>query len=202
MREMVDWGYDVVENDLDSNPIMILLKHQKLKSKQIDEFVRGIYQVAAKKTYKKNGFWIFGIPDSGKTYLLRSFIDAYFKDVWGSVDTSSNFMFGNCTNKRVILFEEPFVSDKHYDMFKNILGGAVTPVDVKYQTAVHMQRTPIFLTSNKPLWINSIHDEAATMARVFRFNFNIIVDYDSKQITKKHWDQLFVFYNKFLLFEE
>lgn len=75
------------------------------------------------------------------------------KDKVGSHISSRDFPFQECTTKSVILINElTLASQAESELYKNILGGEPTYINVKNRPASLLHRKPVFLTSNEPIY--------------------------------------------------
>lgn len=131
---------------------LLLIVH-RWSTQRIAFFHKIIFDVLNRKTGKKNCIWLHGISNSGKSQLFTTLLHLVCRDRVG-VPISSNktqFQFGNCVDKRVILWEEPVIDNINIEAVKCLFGGDALNVDVKYERGVWLHKTPIFVTSNKAI---------------------------------------------------
>lgn len=133
-----------------------LLMFHGLNEEQVKNFAVNLYKVMERLTGKRNTFVLWGSSNSGKSQLMETFCRTYFSSAIGMPTNNqrSSFPWGNCPNNRVLLWEEPLITIDNVEDFKKIGGGQSHHVDVKYQTHVEIEHTPMIITSNKPLWAN------------------------------------------------
>ena len=168
---------------------------QDFSEKQTIFFGRALLDVLNKKSQKKNCFWIYGPASAGKTAFLESLVTHFFPASSGQPVNNPRtvFRWGNCINKRVILWEEPQVSPDNHEELKKVFGGQEVTTEVKYQSSVKMQKTPVLVTSNRaPVYVLNAfaHGElAAWESRCFIFQFpntNTIEGFFP--LTKQDWE--------------
>ena len=110
-----------------------------------------IYAVLNMTHPKRNTLYLQGTSNAGKTFLLTGIFP--FKDLVGSHITSKEFPFQECVQRPVILINELTLStQQECELYKNILGGEPTMVNIKNKKAELMERKPVFITSNNPIW--------------------------------------------------
>lgn len=112
-------------------------------------FLQRVYDIAEKRLPKKNTMIITGAASSGKTYFV-DVIMAFYISVGniGNFVRGDNFPLNDAYNKRILLWNEPSISDRQFDTVKMIFGGDSCPAKIKYEKDAHIDRTPIFVTSN------------------------------------------------------
>lgn len=88
----------------------------------------------------------------------------------GSVINSKEFPFDVCVEKPLILVNELTIATPDMsEQFKNVLGGEPTTVNVKKHHPQLMQRKPVLLTSNLPIWRFVTNDMRPLKNRMFRY---------------------------------
>nr|WAX26084.1 MAG: nonstructural protein [Army ant associated chapparvovirus 5] len=118
---------------------------------------------------KKNTIVIQGKSNTGKTTFIRHLLNLFN---WGEIQSSGQFMFQNCINKELMIWEEPLIGSDFVENCKRVFEGMNTQVSVKYRAAQTLYRTPIIITTNKDLWHYCTQDEVALRNRVFLYFFN------------------------------
>lgn len=115
-------------------------------------FVASLYNILAKIWPKKNAFVLEGPVNSGKSMVARS-IFALFQ-VTNEVQMSGNnqFAFQDAASCQLITIEEPAITPEYAEKMKLILEGAPTEVPVKHKSSQVLKRTPVFFTTNNPIW--------------------------------------------------
>lgn len=115
---------------------------------------------------KKNCFYMQGESNAGKTYLLNMILPQ--KDKVGSHITSKEFPFQECTKKSVILINElTLANQQEAELYKNILGGESTYINVKGKPAELLERKPVFLTSNEPIYRFITNEKVPLLNRMY-----------------------------------
>lgn len=134
-----------------------------------DAFYKWIFQTES----KKNTLIFEGPSNTGKTSFIRPLSQLVR---WSEISSAGDFMFSNCTNKEIILWEEPLISANYSDKMKLVMEGQPTQINVKHSDSKILERTPLLFTTNKPLWKYSSMDEQAFRNRSFIFYFNKSLD--------------------------
>lgn len=189
---------DKSEHLHDGKPFRIvqyLQEVQEFSEKQILFFGRALLDVVNKKSQKKNCFWIWGPASAGKTAFLESLVSLYFPASSGQPvnNPRTTFRWGNCINKRILLWEEPQISPDNHEELKKVLGGQEITAEVKYQSNVKMQKTPVLITSNRaPIYVLNAMASGEMQAwedRCFIFNFSNRNTMDGFfPLTKNDWE--------------
>ena len=110
-----------------------------------------IYAVLNMTHPKRNTLYLQGASNAGKTFLLTGIFP--FKDLIGSHITSKEFPFQECIQRPVILINElTLTTQQETELYKNILGGEPTMINIKNKKAELLERKPVFITSNNPIW--------------------------------------------------
>lgn len=142
-----------------------------------ERFVEAVHDVLNSKEFKKNSLKLWGISNSGKTFIAR-LLCKYF--VCALVDNHASeqpFFFSNFLNKSIILIDELYVTSATCEAYKSILGGAPIDVDKKFNHKQLLQRTPVIITSNfKKFGRGHLPqiDEDAFETRCYMFNCDTI----------------------------
>lgn len=146
---------------------------QRWTIKQYRFFGYCLLNVANWNTQKKNCVWVWGPSNSGKSTLMASFVDTYFPQSVGKPDNNvrTSFPFNNCVNKRIIFWEEPYITLDNVEDVKCLLSGTKFSTDIKYQSAVEIEKTPVFVTANRTPW-HARSDTDVWLSRTFTFRLN------------------------------
>ena len=171
---------------------------QGTKSK---EFARKLTRVINRRSGKRNTFWVSGISNAGKTQLMLSFVEAYFPNSYGVPNNSvrTSFTFNDCMNRRVILWEEPYINADNIEDCKLLFGGQDLRTDAKYQTGAIVESTPIIITSNHDLWklCNGQREELSNRLYHTRL-WKRVKGEQWFPFAKKDWDEFFTFHKEFI----
>nr|QTE04051.1 MAG: nonstructural protein 1 [Turdus hortulorum parvoviridae sp.] len=145
--------------------------------KQYKFFMKSLYIVANMETTKKNCIWVWGPSNTGKSTVMDSFIACFFESCVGKPDNNerTSFPFNSCVNRRVIFWEEPSLRPNNIEDVKCLMSGTTFSTDIKYQSAVTIKRTPVFVTANRTPW-TGMQDANIMMSRCFTFKFNTVLD--------------------------
>lgn len=167
--------------------------------KQYKFFGWVMLHVANFNTQKKNCCWIWGPANTGKSTMMGSFINHFFPTGVGKPDNNprSNFPFNNCVNKRVIFWEEPQITNDNIEDVKCLMSGNTFSTDIKYQSSVEIEKTPVYVTANKVPWYGST-DTNIMRSRCFCFKLarpvteEDIIVLDLFPFTRSDWIQFFL----------
>lgn len=93
-------------------------------------------------------------------------------------DKADKFWCQNLVGKQVYVAEEMILTDIIGDELKDLLaGGKYFTAEKKFQSMEFLDRKPIIITSNYPIWIMCPRHADALLTRLFMFNtINIIPD--------------------------
>jgi hypothetical protein len=125
-----------------------------------------IWMVANRMLPKINTLQLVGDANSGKSFLLNSV--ARMAGLAGEIhrgDNNRTFVYQDAVDSRLIIMNEP--SFEHGPAFQllEVLEGKATQIDVKYQKAVTLVPTPVFISGNTPVWAGCLSHEAAIKKR-------------------------------------
>lgn len=183
--------YDAAIEERDGEKIEFLLRdHHGISESQFKTFLQCMCNVADKKMGKENSIWLQGKSNAGKSILLDSFME-YFRGAVGAPanNVRSGFPLGDCTNVRVIRWDEPAINMDNCELAKSVMGGNDTKADKKYSCAVTIPRTPVFISSNKPLWALCLKERVAFENRMaFHIYLTKPCPDNFGNLTKMDWD--------------
>lgn len=165
------------------------------------DFARKLTRVINRRSGKRNTFWVHGTSNAGKTQLMLSFVNAYFPHSFGVPNNSirTQFTFNDCMNRRVILWEEPFINADNIEDCKLLFGGQDLRTDAKYQTSAIVESTPVIITSNSELWKNchGCKDELSNRCYTTRL-WKKVKGEKYFPLCKRDWDEFFSFHREFI----
>lgn len=149
------------------------------------DLILEIYSILRMYHPKRNTFYLQGQSNAGKTYLLHMVLPQ--KDKVGSHISSRDFPFQECPTKPVILINElTLASQAESELYKNILGGEPTYVNIKNKPATLLHRRPVFLTSNEAIYRFVTNEKIPLLNRMLHHmnltTSNIIKKYTTKGI--------------------
>ena len=193
--ESIDWAkYEQNEKyfpvDVSLNLFRHLLTHHDIS---VDAFVQDVWDILTFKRPKTNLMFLHGVPNSGKSYIVRSFC-VLFKFL-ATVQGSSSFPFMELASASCGLIEEPSFTDEALQSFKKLAEGTPTEVSVKNKGAVKISRIPLFLTANYPFWKDGgALERQAFSTRMIEYQFKQSAGFlklAKKQLNPAMWKQLF-----------
>lgn len=132
------------------------------------DFILDLWNILCKLPSKKNVFSIHGASDAGKSAYIRPLFELCN---FGEIVAGGQFMFQNCINKEILIWEEPIIGHDFVEMCKRVMEGVTTQVPVKFKEPQTLYRTPIFVTTNKDLWYFCTGDESALANRMIEYRF-------------------------------
>lgn len=184
----------------------LLLKHHALTEKQFKLFLRAIIGVVNMKYGKKNTFYLLGRSNTGKSQLLATFAYSYFRNGIGcqSNNVRSGFPWNDAIVKRLLLIEEPQMNDDNFEDYKKIMGGELLRCDKKYAPSGEVPPTPVFMTSNAPIWRVIPQQAEAYQNRCFNFFLGTPIPEENEfmPLEKLDWDIVLTkYWHKFKLKE-
>lgn len=125
-----------------------------LKFNSIDEtqFFKAVFDIMDKKLPKINTLLLKGPANAGKTLICESIARActFYCNIQ-QFSKGKTFIFMDAVGKRCCMINEPRITDEHAEVLKNVLEGAATHVDVKFQSGQMLQRTPVVVATNHDL---------------------------------------------------
>lgn len=139
---------------------------------QPKKFVNNVYNIINKNLPKVNSLILYGQANSGKTLLLNSIAKSclYYSSIQQFAG-KSQFEFAPFADQRVVLINEPLVTDVTIETVKNLMEGQTVEVDKKYSAPVKIERTPLLISSNtlihNYLVLHKEHADHAIRARSF-----------------------------------
>lgn len=132
------------------------------------QFILDFFNIFCKFTDKRNVFCIQGPSNAGKTTFIRPLLEMLS---FGEVVSGGCFMFQNCINKELLIWEEPLIGSDFIEMCKRVFEGMQTQVPIKFKSPQTLYRTPLLITTNKDLWHYSDADQAAIENRCVIYQF-------------------------------
>lgn len=139
----------------------------------VDMFLRDLIDIIDRNIPKINTLYIRGPPSSGKSYFTDTFIDLLWsKATIQNFNRYVSFPLDGCTDKRVLLWNEPNIAPDMVDNVLPLLEGMDFNVNQKYKSHSVLKRTPIIMTSNVDPWIlaQPIHVQAmAHRMKIYNF---------------------------------
>lgn len=162
-------------------PIWFFLDYQGIEP---GDFILDFWNVIFKLSDKRNVLAIQGPSNTGKTTFIRPLAEIFN---WGEIVQGGQFMFQNCINKELLLWEEPLIGSDYVEMCKRVFEGMTTQVNIKFKAPQTLYRTPIIITTNKDIWHYCDSDETAFKNRMFLYMFtnNASIPTLNKRVAKE-----------------
>lgn len=160
--------FDRVTSDAgfaDLFPLWFFLEYQNINA---GDFILDFWNIMLKMSDKVNVLCLQGPSNTGKTTFIRPLADIFN---WGEIVQGGQFMFQNCINKELLIWEEPLIGPDFVEMCKRVFEGMTTQVNIKFKAPQTLYRTPILITTNKDVWHYCEADKAAFENRMFHYNF-------------------------------
>lgn len=157
-----------------------ILKILKFNSIDPKQFILDAYNVVNRINPKVNCLMLHGEPNAGKTLIGNSIVEScVFYSVISQMSGKSSFEFQDMLLQRIVLINEPKITDLTIELFKNICEGQSITIDCKYRSAQSLPRTPLVCATNANLTFyttNRSTNEKAINARVYRYNLKTFPD--------------------------
>lgn len=138
------------------------------------DFFGNVFDIMDKRLPKINTLMLKGSANAGKTLICESIARAciFYCNIQ-QFAKGKNFIFMDAVGKRCCMINEPRITDEHAEVLKNVLEGAATHVDVKFQTGQMLQRTPVVIATNHELSMflqqTKAQNEAAYRSRMIKY---------------------------------
>lgn len=165
-------------------PMWCILKYQGIDNP--GNFFVDFWNVFFKMTDKINVLAIQGPSNTGKTSYIRPLTSIFN---FGEIVQGGQFMFQNCINKEMLIWEEPLIGGDYIEMCKRVFEGMTTQVNIKFKAPQTLYRTPILITTNKDVWHYCDSDSEALKNRMYLYMFTnpaTLPLYRSSDI-RKYW---------------
>ena len=98
---------------------------------------------------------------------------------FGEITNSNSFMYQNCIDKDLILWEEPLIGNSELEKFKLVSEGSPTEVSIKFRAPEKLERTPLLITTNHHIWRFCSNEESALRNRCYIHTFGHVFRNDS-----------------------
>lgn len=122
------------------------------------DFLKTLVDVLDKRLFKTNSIFVYSPTSGGKNFFFDFVLNFFLiRGQIGNIVRGERFSFMDCVDRRVIMFNEPNVSENPstIDTLKMIFGGDLCPAAVKMKAPAVVRRTPVIILTNNPfLWKN------------------------------------------------
>lgn len=129
----------------------------------VDLFKTSLIKWLGMEDRKRNTLWLSGPTNTGKSFLCRQILYKILSGRIMNTQLTTEFGFENILDKRVIIYEEPFVAPALQEDLKNILGGEDWICSKKYSPKQVVKRRPVLVSCN---YENLSHDLRLSMTDV------------------------------------
>lgn len=167
-----------------------LMKHHDIN---LDTFVDDLWRLLTFAQAKTNMIFLHGVPNSGKSYIIRSLVSLYKYSA--TCQGTSSFPFMELVKASFALIEEPSFTNENLQSLKLLAEGTPTEVSVKNRGAARINRIPIAITANYPFWQDGGATEKAAFAtRMFHYRFTQPAGFlklAKKPLNPAMWRELF-----------
>ena len=193
--EQIKWekfeGNDAYLNvDASMRLIRHLLSHHEYS---VESFVDDVWRILTLQLPKTNLLFVHGVPNSGKSYIIRS-IAALYK-YSATIQGTTSFPFMELAQSSMGLIEEPSFTDETLQTFKKLAEGTPTEVSVKNKGAARIGRIPLVITANYPFWKDGgALEKQAFASRMIEYKFQKPAGFlkmAKKPLNPGIWRQLF-----------
>lgn len=150
--------------------IEIMKKWCAFQNLDFNKFCKDVIQIMDKRIPKINTLYLKGESNSGKSWIIRSMqkLAVHYHQV--SMETGSNFMYGDAVGKRALFMEEPIIAPGGEEKFKLITQGTGTDVPVKHGGDARLDPIPCFITSNHYIWNTTPSNKTAYLNRMIFYD--------------------------------
>lgn len=106
---------------------------------------------------------------------------------------NDGFPLNDCTDKRILLWDEPNYTRENLEIIKMIFSGDNTPANVKYENQVIIEKTPILISTNVDVF--PTFDDFKKRRTRFQWTTLPPTDEEHLQLYPLALPQLFMLYN-------
>ena len=134
------------------------------------EFLDNCWKVLVKQEPKKATLFLYGEPDSGKTWMINSLLNGC-QVANLQISEQGQFDWQEALDRQFIHIGEINISERNVDMIKKIFSGESCMVNRKYQGFAELKRRAIFVDSNYVPWRFVHTEKEALEARCFMYSW-------------------------------
>lgn len=122
----------------------------------VSKFLQDLVDVIDRRIPKVNTIEVVAPPSTGKTWFFDMICD-FFINVGHlkNMNRYSQFPFQDCTQRRIILWNEPNCHSEFLDTLKTVYGGDRCAAAIKCKDDAVIYRTPLIVTSNNAIFPSS-----------------------------------------------
>jgi hypothetical protein len=118
----------------------------------VDDFFAKFLAIHSMNITKINSLVLEGPTNTGKSLLANILLSDTKPTRIARERDKSNFHLDQLPNSTSVIFEEPITDQTTVGTWKLLLEGAPIPTDMKHADKELINRLPIFITTNQPLW--------------------------------------------------
>lgn len=147
--------YYSIEESTDKLNNLLLFQHNN-DTENVHSFLKILYNVLDKRVEKKNCIQIRGHSNAGKTIMAK--VCASLCLVKGQItnfNKYNQFPLQDCVDKRILIWDEPNCEPAAFETCKLLFAGDPAMANIKYQTHVQIDKTPIMITTNTEVFPNN-----------------------------------------------
>ena len=122
-------------------------------------FLYWLVMVLDKIYPKLNSIFVYAPPSSGKNFFFDFVLNFFLiRGQMMNINKATTFPYMDCVDKRVILFNEPNISESPatIDTLKMLFGGDNMSVAVKFKPPATVSRTPVIILTNDPFLFRKV----------------------------------------------
>jgi hypothetical protein len=124
----------------------------RINNIKIEDFFSKFLAVHSMNITKINSIVLEGPTNTGKSLLANILLTDTKPTRIARERDKSNFHLDQLPNSTAVIFEEPIIDQTTIGTWKLLLEGAPIPTDMKHADKELIDRLPIFVTTNQPLW--------------------------------------------------
>lgn len=122
----------------------------------IKEFLLIVYNILDRKVEKRNCIQIKGPSNAGKTIFSKICSSlCLVKGQLANFNKYCQFPLQDCVDKRILIWDEPNCEPSAFDTCKMLFAGDPCMANIKYQSHVQIDKTPIIITTNADIFPNT-----------------------------------------------
>lgn len=165
-KKVVHKAFETFKSTYSAKKIHFYLMFQGVDVATFDDAFTEIFLTG---NTKKNCLVIEGPSNTGKSCFVRE-LQNYLNV--GNVLNSATFTFSHCVDRDLILWEEPLITGDLAETCKLVFEGMPTTVPIKHKEPRTLARTPVIVTTNKPIWHYTSVNKDAFLNRIHLFVFD------------------------------
>lgn len=130
-----------------------ILYYQYCRTTHMKAFLLQCFKVCNKTNGKRNSIFIVGSSNAGKTLFAEALTSFFLnKGNMRNPSRQERFSFQECSERRIIFWNEAKLDPANYDNIKRLLAGDTCSVAVKFKEDQVVPKTPIIVCSNNDIF--------------------------------------------------